>query len=287
MIHLNGQWLPLNEARISVLDRGFLFGDGVYELIPVYARKPFRMEEHLRRLQHSLNGIRLQNPHSAAGWIQLIETLIVAQPFDNQSIYLQITRGAAPRDHAFPKDVAPTVLLMASPLSEPLPEQIENGVAAISGKDIRWGRCDLKTLNLLPNVLGRQAAAERGCVETVMFRDGVLTEGAASNILVVKNGVILAPLKDHRMLPGITYDVVLELAAENCMTTQVRDIGEAEVRSADELWLTSSSREVQAIVMLDGKPVGTGRPGPLYRRMHALYQHFKQSLAVTGAARER
>lgn len=287
MIHLNGQWLPLNEARISVLDRGFLFGDGVYELIPVYARKPFRMEEHLRRLQHSLNGIRLQNPHSAAGWIQLIETLIVAQPFDNQSIYLQITRGAAPRDHAFPKDVAPTVLLMASPLSEPLPEQIENGVAAISGKDIRWGRCDLKTLNLLPNVLGRQAAAERGCVETVMFRDGVLTEGAASNILVVKNGVILAPLKDHRMLPGITYDVVLELAAENCMTTQVRDIGEAEVRSADELWLTSSSREVQAIVMLDGKPVGTGKPGPLYRRMHALYQHFKQSLAVTGAARER
>lgn len=281
MIHLNGQWLPLNEARISVLDRGFLFGDGVYELIPVYARKPFRMEEHLRRLQHSLNGIRLQNPHSAAGWIQLIETLIVAQPFDNQSIYLQITRGAAPRDHAFPKDVAPTVLLMASPLSEPLPEQIENGVAAISGKDIRWGRCDLKTLNLLPNVLGRQAAAERGCVETVMFRDGVLTEGAASNILVVKNGVILAPLKDHRMLPGITYDVVLELAAENCMTTQVRDIGEAEVRSADELWLTSSSREVQAIVMLDGKPVGTGKPGPLYRRMHALYQHFKQSLTVT------
>ena len=282
MIYLNGQWMPLAEARISVLDRGFLFGDGVYELIPVYARKAFRMAEHLRRLQHSLDGIRLPNPKSEAEWISLIEELIAGQSFDNQSIYLQITRGAAPRDHAFPKDTAPTVLLMANPLTEPPRDLIENGVAAISGRDIRWGRCDLKTLNLLPNVLARQAAVEQGCVETVMFRDGVLTEGAASNIFVVKDGVILAPPKDHRVLPGITYDVVLELAAENGMATQVRDIEETEVRSADELWLTSSSREVQAIVTLDGKPVGGGLPGPVYRRMYALYQSFKRVLTGGG-----
>ncbi len=281
-MYLNGRWMPLAEARISVLDRGFLFGDGVYELIPVYARKAFRMTEHLRRLQHSLDGIRLTNPHPHMEWVRLIEELVAAQPFDNQSVYLQITRGAAPRDHAFPKDTAPTVLLMANPLSDPPREQIENGVAAISGPDIRWDRCDLKTLNLLPNVLGRQAAVEQGCVERVMFRDGVLTEGAASNIFVVKDGVILAPVKDHRVLPGITYDVVLELAAENGMAIQVRDIPEAEVRSADELWLTSSSREVQAIVTLDGKPVGSGVPGAVYRRMYGLYQAFKREL--TGGA---
>ena len=282
MIYLNGQWVSLAEASIPVLDRGFLFGDGVYELIPVYARKAFRMEEHLRRLQHSLDGIRLQNPHSLAEWIQLIEQLIASQTYDNQSIYMQVTRGVAPRDHAFPKGVAPTVLLMANPLYDPSREQIENGVSAITGKDIRWGRCDLKTLNLLPNVLARQAAVEQGCVETVMFRDGILTEGAASNIFVVKNGVILAPQKDHRVLPGITYDVVLELAAQNGMPASVRDIAEAEVRSADELWLTSSSREVQAIVSLDDRPVGNGLPGPVYRRMYALYQTFKRGL--TGSA---
>jgi D-alanine transaminase len=280
MIYFNGAWVPLEEAHVSVLDRGFIFGDGIYEIIPVYARRPFRLEEHLRRLQHSLDGIRLQNPHTMAEWVQLIGKLVAAQKYGNQSIYMQITRGAAPRDHAFPKNVAPTVLLMANPLGEPHPELIENGVAAITGKDIRWGRCDLKTLNLLPNVLGRQAAVEHGCVETVMFREGVLTEGAASNIFVVKDGVILAPLKDHRVLPGITYDVVLELAAENDMKTNIRDIAEAEVREADELWLTSSSREIQAIVTLDGKPVGSGKPGPVYKRMYMLYQVFKQSLVA-------
>jgi D-alanine transaminase len=281
MIYLNGQWMPLAEARISVLDRGFLFGDGVYELIPVYGRNAFRMEEHLRRLQHSLDGICLPNPNSGQQWIRLIEELVAAQTFANQSVYLQITRGAAPRDHAFPRDTRPTVLLMANPLNDPPRELIENGVAAVSGRDIRWGRCDLKTLNLLPNVLARQAAVELGCVETVMFRDGVLTEGAASNIFVVKDGVILAPQKDHRVLPGITYDVVLELAAENGMASRIGDIAEADVRAADELWLTSSSREVQAIVSLDGKPVGSGRPGPVYRRIYSLYQEFKRALTAS------
>lgn len=278
-VYLNGEWLPLGEARVPVLDRGFMLGDGVYELIPVYLRKPFRLDEHLRRLQASLDGIRLANPLSDAQWREVIETVVAGHEADDQSVYLQVTRGAAPRDHAFPANAQPTVLVMSSPLSRPDPVQYEHGVCAVSTEDIRWHRCDLKTLNLLPNVLARQKAVDAGCVECVMFRDGVLSEGAASNIFAVRDGLILAPVKDHRVLPGVTYDVVLELARANGLACAVRDIAEAEVRSADELWLTSSSREVQAIVELDGRPVGGGKPGPVYRRMYALYQGFKANMA--------
>lgn len=278
IVYLNGRFLPLEEAHISVLDRGFMLGDGAYELIPVYQRKPFRLDEHLRRLQHTLDGIRLPNPMNDAQWHDVIAQVVTKQPAGNQSVYLQVTRGAAPRDHAFPRDATPTVLVMSNPLKAADPEEIEHGVCAVSAPDIRWGRCDLKTINLLPNVLAKQKAVEAGCVECIMFREGVLTEGAASNIFVVKDGVIHAPVKDHRMLPGITYDLVLELASHNGLPVEVRDISEAEVREADELWLTSSSREVQAIVELDGKPVGNGLPGQLHRRMHALYQKFKESL---------
>jgi D-alanine transaminase len=277
-IYLNGEFLPLEGARVSVLDRGFMLGDGVYELIPVYQRKPFRLGEHLRRLQHSLDGIRLPNPMVESQWRDVIAEVVASHLADDQSVYLQVTRGAAPRDHAFPKHATPTVLVMSNPLSRPDPAQIEHGVCAISTPDIRWGRCDLKTINLLPNVLAKQKAVEAGCVECIQFRDGVLTEGAASNIFMVKNGVILAPLKDHRMLPGITYDLVLELAQQDGLPVEVRDIFEAEVRQADELWLTSSSREVQAIVELDGLAVGSGEPGPLQRHMFALYQNFKATL---------
>lgn len=279
LVYLNGRLLPLEEARVSVLDRGFMLGDGVYELIPVYRRKPFRLDEHLRRLRHSLDGIRLPDPMSDAQWREVIGQVMALQPADDQSVYLQVTRGAAPRDHAFPRNTPPTVLVMSNPLSRPDPAQFEQGVSAVSATDIRWGRCDLKTLNLLPNVLARQKAVEAGCAECILFRDGVLTEGAASNIFAVINGAILAPVKDHRVLPGITYDLVLELAQANGMAYEVRDIGEAEVRNADELWLTSSGREVQAIVELDGQPVGSGRPGPVYRRMYALYQDFKAAMA--------
>lgn len=277
-VYLNGRLLPLKEATVSILDRGFMLGDGVYELIPVYHRKPFRLEEHLQRLQHSLDGIRLMNPMRDSEWQQIITQMIALHEPDNQSIYLQVTRGAAPRDHAFPKTVSPTVLVMSNPLSSPDPVQIEKGICAVSTPDSRWGRCDLKTIGLLPNVLAKQKAVEAGCIECILFRDGVLTEGAASNIFVIRNGVIHAPVKDHRMLPGITYDLVLELAQANEMPIKVRDIAENEVRNADELWLTSSSREVQAIVELDGLPVGSGAPGPLYRRMYTLYQDFKQTL---------
>jgi D-alanine transaminase len=255
-----------------------MLGDGVYELIPVYLRRPFRLDEHLRRLQCSLDGIRLANPMSDQQWREVIEEVVASHEADDQSVYLQVTRGAAPRDHAFPPNTPPTVLVMSNPLSRPAPVQFEQGVCAVSAADIRWSRCDLKTLNLLPNVLAKQKAVDAGCAECIMFRDGVLTEGAASNIFAVKDGIILAPVKDNRVLPGVTYDLVLELARANGLAHEVRDIGEAEVRSADELWLTSSSREVQAIVELDGKPVGSGKPGPLYRRMYALYQDFKTTL---------
>jgi D-alanine transaminase len=277
-VYLNGRLLPLKEATVSILDRGFMLGDGVYELIPVYHRRPFRLDEHLLRLQHSLDGIRLMNPMRDSEWQQIITQMIALHEPDIQSIYLQVTRGAAPRDHAFPKAVSPTVLVMSNPLSSPDQVQIENGICAVSSPDLRWGRCDLKTIGLLPNVLAKQKAVEAGCIECVLFRNGVLTEGAASNIFVVKDGVILAPVKDHRMLPGITYDLVLELAQANEMPMEVRDIAEDEVRNADELWLTSSSREVQAIVELDGLPVGSGAPGPLYRRMYTQYQDFKQTI---------
>lgn len=274
-VYLNGEWLPLGEARVSVLDRGFMLGDGVYELIPVYQRRPFRLDEHLRRLQRSLDGIRLANPMTNAQWREVIEQVVAGHEADDQSVYLQVTRGSAPRDHAFPANTPPTVLVMSNPMSRPDPAQFEHGVCAVSTADIRWSRCDLKTLNLLPNVLAKQKAVEAGCIECIMFRDGVLSEGAVSNIFVVKDGVILAPVKDHRVLPGVTYDLVLELAQANGMKHEVRDIGETEVRQADELWLTSSSREVQAIVEFDGRPVGDGKPGPVYRRLYALYQDYK------------
>lgn len=281
-VYLNGRYLPIEEATVSVLDRGFMLGDGVYELIPVFARKPFRLDEHLRRLQHSLDGIRLPNPMQEADWRAVIARMIELQPADNQSVYLQITRGAAPRDHAFPKNTPPTVLVISNAMNPPDAVQMEHGICAVSSGDIRWGRCDLKTLNLLPNVLAKQKAIEAGCVECILFwrdaHDSILTEGAASNIFVVKAGVLLAPVKDHRVLPGVTYDLVLELAAANGIPFEVRDIHEAEVRTADELWLTSSGREVQAIVQLDGLPVGNGKPGTLYRRMISLYQRYKRTV---------
>ncbi len=192
-VYLNGQFLPLEDAKISVLDRGFIYGDGVYELVPVYGRKPFRMPHHLRRLQHSLDGIRLVNPHAVEEWGRLIAELIARQPFADQAIYLQVTRGVAKRDHAFPKDVPPTVFMMSNPLPVPTREQVEQGVAVVTAEDNRWRRCDLKTISLLGNVLMRQLAADQGAVETVMFRDGFLTEASASNVLIVKDGTIIAP----------------------------------------------------------------------------------------------
>jgi D-alanine transaminase len=283
LCYLNGRFLPIEEARISPLDRGFLFGDGAYELIPVYSRRPFRLAEHLKRLQRTLDGIQLANPLAEAAWRSAIDELIKATPFEDQSVYLQVTRGAdVKRDHAFPAMVAPTVFMFVSPLVTPTAEQRARGVSCLTVLDNRWSRCDLKVLALLPNVLLRQQAVEAGCAEAILLREGFLTEGSASNIFVCKDGVLLAPPKDHRMLPGITYDVVLELAAANGMPYEVREIAEAELRSADEIWQTSSTREVLAVTMLDGRPVGHGKlaglPGPMSQTMYAWYCAFRDQV---------
>jgi D-alanine transaminase len=276
--YLNGEFLPLSKARISPLDRGFIFGDGVYEVIPVYARRVFRLADHLQRLGRSLDGVRIPNPHSEQQWAQIIRELVRRSPHEDQSLYLQVTRGVAKRDHAFPTDVVPTVFLMTNALSVPTQEAVDRGVAAVTLLDNRWLRCDLKTIALLPNVLLRQLAVDAGAVEAVLLRDGFLTEGAASNIFVVKDGVLLIPPKSHLILPGITYDVILELAQQHAIACEVREVSEAELRSAQELWLSSSTREVLAITRLDDATVGDGRPGPVFRRMYGLFQELKAQL---------
>ena len=277
-VYLNGDYLPLEEARIPVMDRGFLFGDGVYEVIPVYSRRPFRLHEHLDRLRASLDGIRLADPHPPAVWESLIQRIIETAESEDQGIYMQVTRGVGPRDHAFPKQVSPTVFILPLTLTPPSPELVEHGVAAITAVDNRWQRCDIKATSLLPNVLLRQLSVDAGCAETLLLRDGFLSEGSASNVFIVSDGVLLAPPKSPLMLPGITYDVVVELASRLGMAHAARPIGEAELRGADEVWLTSSTKEVLAVSTLDGQPVGGGRPGPLFRRMHAAYQDYKHTV---------
>jgi D-alanine transaminase len=283
MLYLNGQFLPRHEARISALDRGVLFGDGVYEVIPVYSRRPFRLAEHIRRLDASLASIQLANPHTAGEWMALVNEVIARQAYDDQSVYLHVTRGSAgERDFPFPDGVMPTVMINPSPLVTLSAEAKAAGVRAISHADFRWLRCDIKSLNLLPTVLLRETAKRAGCAECVMFRDGYLSEGAASNIFVVKGGVIAVPPKDHLILPGITYDLVIELARQHAVPLEIRRISEAETRAADELWMTSSTKEVLGIVELDGKPVGNGRVGPMARLLDGHYQDFKQNVMRQG-----
>jgi D-alanine transaminase len=277
-VFLNGRFMPDSEATISVFDRGFVFGDGVYELVPVYSRHPFRLDNHLRRLQASLDGIRLDNPYGMDGWRKLILQLIELHDFADQSVYIQVTRGVAPRDHPFPKGVPPTVFMFAQPLVTAAPELKRAGVCAVTAVDNRWSRCNIKAISLLANILLRQQAVDAECAETVMLRDGWLTEGTASNIFVAKHGALLAPPPSNLMLTGVTYDVVLELAAANGIPVELRPISEAEVRGADELWMTSSTKEILAIVKLDGNPVGAGVPGPLAQRMDGLYQTFKRQV---------
>jgi len=274
-VYLNGQFLPLEDAKVSVLDRGFIYGDGVYELVPVYGRRPYRLRQHLARLQRSLDGIRLANPHTDAEWEVIVAGLIGRMTFADQGVYLQVTRGAAKRDHAFPAGVAPTVFMMSNPLALPSREQIERGVAVVTAVDERWLHCDLKTISLLGNVLARQLAVDAGATETVLFRNGYLTEASASNVLLVRDGVIVAPPKDNQILPGITYDVAFELAREGGLPIEVRPVPKDEALAADEMWLSSSTKEVLAVTSLDGRPFAGGKPGPVFRKVHALFQASK------------
>lgn len=279
VVYLNGAFMAAAEARVSVLDRGFLLGDGVYEVIPVYGRRAFRLPQHLQRLQYSLSQTRIPNPLNELQWQEVIEQLIAANVGEDQSLYLQITRGvAAKRDHAFPDPVHPTVFMMSTALQAPDPALLERGVAAVTRDDIRWQRCDIKAITLLANLLLRQEAIDEGAAEAIMVRHGEASEGAASNLFVVRGGVLITPPKGPQLLPGITRDLVLELAQQHGIPLQERPLQAAELPQADEIWLTSSTREILPVVHLDGRPVGGGRPGPVWQQMHAHYQDYKCTL---------
>lgn len=275
IVCLNGEFLPIEEARIPVLDRGFIFGDGIYEVVPVYGGKPFRWPQHLARLERSMAKIGIANPMNAAGWRKLVNELIGRHPWPDQFVYMQVTRGVAKRDHAFPSGVAPTVFAMASELA-PVPREMrENGVAAISLPDERWLHCDIKSTSLLGNVLARQAAVSAGAAECVMFRDGFLTEGSASNIWIVRNDTVLGPPNDNLVLEGIRYGLMHELCDRAGLSLDLRRILHSEVMAADEIMLSSATREVLAITSLDGRPVADGKPGPVWHRLYKAYQQAK------------
>jgi len=277
-VFLNGKFMPIEEAKVPVLDRGFIFGDGIYELVPVYSRAPFRLEGHLARMERSLSEVKIANPYSRAEWTRIIEQVIEKQSFDDQGVYWQITRGVAKRDHAFPKNVQPTVFMMSNPLVNPSKEVVENGGKAVTAPDFRWHRCDLKTISLIGNCMLRQLSAEEAAIETILFREGKLTEASASNVYIVRNGVIATPPKDNLILPGITLDVVFDIVKRGNLPMEVREITQAEVFAADEVWVSSSSKEIVAIVDLDGKTIGTGKPGPVFRKAWQLYQDFKNEV---------
>jgi len=277
-VYLNCEFLPESQAHVSVLDRGFIFGDGIYEVIPVYGGKLFRLNEHLSRLQNSLDAIRITNPFSTTEWREILTELIHHNNGGDQSLYLQITRGSAKRDHALPKNSVPTVFAMSNELKPLANTIVKEGVAAITLKDIRWLRCHIKAISLLPNILLRQEALDQDAAEAILIRDGLATEGAASNLFAVIDGVITTPPKGPALLPGITRDLVLELAASNTLPCQEKTISLAELQQADEIWLTSSTKEILSVTQLDGKLVANGKPGPLYQRLLTLYQDYKQTL---------
>ncbi len=274
-VYLNGRFMPMEQALVPVMDRGFIFGDGVYEVIPVYDRIPLALERHLDRLTNSLKGVRIPNPLTRTDWKMLIQQLIAREPEAVQSVYLHVTRGVAARDHAFPKDTVPTVFAMSKPMAPPPAEWLQQGVNAITHDDFRWLKCHLKTTALLANVLLRQMAVEAGAVECLLIRDGYLTEGAASNVLVVVDGILLAPPRNHLLLPGITYDLVLEIAAKHNIPFEERPVSESELRRASEIMMTSSTREIVPITVLDGRAVGSGVPGPIGKKLLSLYQKLK------------
>ncbi len=276
-VWLNGRFMPLEQATVPVLDRGFIFGDGIYEVVPVYDRKPFRWPNHRARLVRSLGRISIVDPMTDRQWLALINDLIEKHPWQDQFIYVQVTRGVARRDHLFPAGVTPTVFAMCSPLV-PLPDRFLNeGIDVVSLPDERWLNCDIKSISLLGNVLARQAAADAHATECLMFRDGLLTEGSASNIWIVRDGNVYAPHVDRRILEGIRVGLMGELCAAEGVALEFRNVTREETRRADEILVTSATKEIVAATRLDGEPVGDGRPGPVFRRLHAAYQRFKRS----------
>jgi len=277
--YLNGEYLPLAEARISPLDRGFLYGDGVYEVIPVYGGRPFRLEAHCARLTRSLGEIRMNDPLSRAQWCDMFETLIARNGGGDQYIYWQVTRGAERgRNHAPLPDIPRTIFAFCAPLPVAPPTMLEKGVSCVTAEDTRWARCDIKSVSLLSNVLLRQLSVDGGATETILLRNGELMEASASTVYVVIGGELRMPPNSRKILPGTTRGVVEELAARTGVPYRAVPISEAELRSADEVWISAATREVQPVTTLDGKPVGTGRPGPLWRRVYDGFQHWKREL---------
>lgn len=286
--YLNGEYLPLNQAKVSVLDRGFIFGDGVYEVAPVYARRIFRFDEHMARLARGLGKTRIKAPLSDDEWLARCRRLVTAlhgqTGAEDQLVYIQVTRGVALRDHVMPPDIEPTVFMMASAMKPPTAEQRHHGVACVTARDFRWERGDIKSISLLGNVLARQMSADHGALETIMFRDGHLTEAAASNVWIAHEGALLGPPKSEHLLEGIRYELLRELCEEEGIAYNLRPITEADVHAADEVLLSSATKEVLPVTRIDGEPVGhgalRGKPGPVYARLHEAYQRAKQTMSI-------
>ena len=275
--YLNGEFVPLAEARVPVLDRGFIFGDGIYEVVPAYGAAPFRWPQHLARLKRSLAKLRIANPNDDDGWTRLVHELIGRHPWADQFVYIQVTRGVAKRDHAFPADAVPTVFAMTSELKPPAEQYRTEGVSAITLPDERWLHCDIKSTALLGNVLARQAAADAGALECLMFRDGMLTEGSSSNVWIVRNGTVLGAPRNHLVLEGIRYGLLEELCAAAGVPFDLRPITREDVLAAEEVLISSATKEVLPVTRLDGRPVGAGTPGPIWRSLWDAYQAAKAS----------
>lgn len=275
---LNGEFVALADARISVLDRGFIFGDGVYELLPVYSKRVFRLDEHLDRLFNSLDAVRIDNPYPESEWKKILSQMVMKHEAQDQAIYLHVTRGVAPRDHTFPKDVRPTVFMMSSPLKVTDQATFNKGIAAITLDDIRWLHCNIKAISLLPNILLRQTAIDENAHEAILVRDGEVTEGAASNVFMVRDGIIKTPPKSARLLPGVTRDLVVELARAHELNCEESNFSKSELHAADEIWITSSSKEILPVVKLNDNPVGDGMPGDVTRQLYNIYQQHKEQL---------
>ena len=274
IVYLNGEYLPLSQAKVSVLDRGFLFGDGVYEVIPSYSGNLFRIQDHLLRLQTSLERIRLGFSYSLEEWLEILVPLLDKEK--DQSIYLQITRGVAPkRDHAFPKTPHPTIFASCSDI-QPISD-LELGVKAVTMEDNRWEMCNVKATTLLANVLMKQEAIEQGAAEAILYKEGYVTEGATSNLFAIIDNILTTPIKSTNILPGITRQVVLELAKQNDIPVKEEAISLESLRLADEIWITSSTREIVPIVQLDSKKIGDGKPGIIWHDMNQLFQDYKRA----------
>jgi D-alanine transaminase len=277
--YLNGVFVPLQEARISPLDRGFLYSDGVYELMPVYNGRPFRFEAHADRLTRSLAEIQMEDPHTRSEWRDLLSTLITRNGGGDQYVYWQVTRGAEfGRNHAPLPKIPRTVFAFCAPLPVTPAAALENGVQCVTAQDTRWAQCDIKSISLLANILLRQQAVDSNAAETILLRDGQLMEASSSAVHVVIDGVIVSPPKSRRILPGTTRGAMEEVATAAGCPYKNAPISEQQLRAADEVWISAATREIQPVTKIDGKPVGTGKPGPVWKRVHEHWQRYKAEL---------